>query len=53
MSEKQSKRRRYNQRLPYLTAFEAWVSRKPPFFRFIKFRRWKREAPDIERFLSD
>ena len=45
MSEKQEKRRRYNQRLEYIAAFEKWLSQEPPRIFFWRWHRWKKRRP--------
>jgi len=45
MSEKQEKKRRYNQRLEYIASFCKWLEREPPLFCLIRWHRWKKERP--------
>ena len=45
MSEKQEKRRRYNQKLAYIAAYEEWLSQEPPRIFFWRWHRWKRQRP--------
>lgn len=45
MSERKEKKRRYNLRLEYISAFNRWLSREPSMLRVISWRKWKRERP--------
>ena len=45
MSERQEKKRRYNQRLEYIVEFEKWLSAEPSLLRFFRWRKWKRGRP--------
>lgn len=45
MSESREHKRRYNQRLQYIAAFEKWLAEEPPIIRVFAWRRWKRERP--------
>lgn len=52
MSEKQMKKRRYNQRLEYIARFDSWLNGEPPMLRFRKWKKWKKNRPvwrDVER----
>lgn len=44
-SQKRARKRRYNQKLEYIAAFEKWLSKEPPRIFFRKWIRWKRERP--------
>lgn len=48
MSEKQQRKRRYNQKLTYIAAFEKWLAQEPPRIFFWKWIRWKREKPMMQ-----
>ena len=52
MSEKQEKKRRYNIKLAYISAFERWLQKEPPYILFWRWRRWKQERPDFFTFLK-
>ena len=45
MSERQEKKKRYNQRLEYIALFEKWLKAEPPICRFFKWRKWKNSRP--------
>lgn len=45
MSERQEKKRRYNQRLQYIADFNKWLESEPPMIRIITWRRWKKRRP--------
>lgn len=47
MSEKQEKRKRLNQKLQYIFAFERWLAFEPPIILFWKWRKWKAARPAI------
>ena len=48
MSEKQEKKRRYNQRLEYITDFNKWLDVEPSILRPIAWHRWKKSRPIIK-----
>lgn len=50
MSERQEKKRRYNQRLEYIAAFRKWLDQEPPMWRIASWRRWQRERPTWKEF---
>lgn len=50
MSESQEHKRRYNQRLQFIAAFEKWLAEEPPMFRIFAWWRWKRLRPTWEDF---
>lgn len=52
MSEKQEQKRRYNQRLEYIAAFNRWLYNEPPMCCVFAWRRWKRQRPVLKDFLS-
>ena len=45
MSQKRSKKRRYNLRLEYIEKFDEWLNREPPMLLFWKWKKWKNERP--------
>lgn len=45
MSERQEKKRRYNQRLEYIAAFQKWLDREPSLFRIVAWHKWKKARP--------
>lgn len=45
MSERKEKKRRYNQRLEFIAAFDAWLRAEPPMFLFRRWRKWKNNRP--------
>ena len=45
MSERQEKKRRYNQRLEYIAHFQKWIAEEPPMWRLIAWHVWKRRRP--------
>lgn len=47
MSEKQEKKRRYNQKLEWIAAFERWLADEPPIWRLWAWRNWKNSRPEI------
>lgn len=53
MSEKQEKKKRYNQRLEFIALFEKWLASEPPMWRFIKWRKWKNSRPVLKEDSAD
>ena len=49
MSEKQEKKRRYNQRLEYIADFNKWLDTEPPIVRLISWHRWKKLRPIFKK----
>lgn len=47
MSERQEKRKRYNERLCFIADFETWLALEPPMWRIFKWRKWKANRPRI------
>lgn len=45
MSERQEKKRRQNQRLAFIAAFEEWLQSEPPRMFLWHWHRWKRRRP--------
>lgn len=46
MSERQAHKRRYNQKLEFIAAFEKWLENEPPMFpRFWRWKKWKDSCP--------
>ena len=45
MSERQEKKRRYNQNLEYIADFNRWLNEEPPVLRFISWHNWKKIRP--------
>ena len=45
MSERKEKKRRYNQRLEFIAAFDAWLRAEPPMILFWRWRKWKNNRP--------
>ena len=52
MSEKQEKRRRYNRKLSYIAALEAWLRREPPMILFWQWRKWLKDRPVLDEWLG-
>lgn len=48
MSEKQEKRRRFNERMEYAAEFNAWLRKEPPMWRIFEWWRWKKTRPVME-----
>lgn len=48
MSERQDKKRRYNQRLAFIAAFTQWLNNEPSWWRFISRARWLTRRPKEE-----
>jgi hypothetical protein len=48
MSERQNKKRRYNQRLAFIAAFTQWLNNEPAWWRFISRARWLTRRPKEE-----
>ena len=48
MSERQDKKRRYNQRLAFIAAFTHWLHNEPAWWRFISRARWLSKRPKEE-----
>ena len=47
MSEKQNRKRRYNEKLEFIAEFERWLKREPSIFRIFKWHKWKKEKPEL------
>lgn len=45
MSERVEKRRRRNQRLAYIAAYNRWLEDKPSIWQFWRWRRWRKAEP--------
>lgn len=45
MSEKQEHRRRWQLRLQYISAYDAWLLREPPLWRVFSRRKWMKDRP--------
>ena len=48
MSERQEKKRRYNQRLEYIADFNKWLDAEPSILRPIAWHRWKKSRPILK-----
>lgn len=49
MSQKQHKKRRYNEKLAYIAELDRWKAAEPPIFRFFAWRRWLKNRPVYEK----
>ena len=45
MSERQEKKKRYNQRLEFIARFDKWLRAEPPMWRVFKWKKWKNNRP--------
>lgn len=45
MSERQEKKRRYNQNLEYIADFNRWLNEEPQILRFVSWHKWKKTRP--------
>lgn len=45
MSESREKKKRYNQKLEFISHFEKWAVSEPSMLVFWRWRRWLRERP--------
>ena len=45
MSERQEKKRRYNQRLEYIALFQRWLDQEPPMWHLFAWAAWKHRRP--------
>lgn len=45
MSESREHKRRYNQRLEFISKFEKWANSEPSMFNFIAWRKWLKNRP--------
>lgn len=41
MNGHQEHKRRYNQKLEYITHFEKWLADEPPMILFLRWIKWK------------
>lgn len=48
MSESKERKRRYNEKLALVAAYEHWVMTEPPKWKLISHRRWQKRRPRIE-----
>lgn len=56
MSEKQEKRKRFEQRMEYHAKLKAWLMKEPPMWRIFEWWRWKKTRPVMEglaRYLNE
>lgn len=47
MSEKQEKKKRYNQKLELINRFERWAADEPPIFMIFRWKRWLNARPKL------
>ena len=47
MIERQEKKRRYNQKLEWISNFEKWLASEPPIWKLFAWRRWKNSRPAV------
>lgn len=45
MSESREHKRRYNQRLEYIVAFNKWLEAEPPMLLILSWHRWLKSRP--------
>lgn len=45
MSERQEKRKRYNERAEYITKVMKWVESEPPKWKIFKWIKWQNSIP--------
>lgn len=53
MSESREKKRRYNERLAYISEFRAWLGGAPPKWRVFSFIRWLNAMPSHNGLFKD
>ena len=46
MSERQEHRKRYNQKLQYISEFKKWLDKEPPMYKIFKWKEWKSNRPN-------
>ena len=51
MSERQEKKRRYNQNLAYIADFNRWLNEEPPILRFVSWHNRKTKPQLIEEYI--
>jgi len=55
MSERQEKKRRFNQKMEYVAQFNAWLMKEPPMWKLRAWLHWKKTRPvmeDLARYLE-
>lgn len=45
MSERQEKKKRYNQKLELIRRFEVWAASEPPIWMFLRWKKWLASRP--------
>lgn len=45
MSERQERKKRYNQKLEYIAKYEKWLENEPPIINLIAWHKWKKQRP--------
>lgn len=56
MSEKQEKRKRFEQHMEYHAELKAWLMKEPPMWSIFEWWRWKKTRPVMEglaRYLNE
>lgn len=48
MSESKERKRRYNEKLALVAAYELWVMNEPPKWKLISHVKWQKKRPKIE-----
>lgn len=48
MSESKERKRRYNEKLALVAAYELWVLNEPPKWKLISHMKWRKKRPKIE-----
>ena len=52
MSEKQMHRQRWNAKLEFIMAYDAWLHEEPPIWKIISWRRWQKRRPIYEEYVK-
>lgn len=48
MSERQEKKKRYNQKLELILRFEVWAASEPPIWMFLRWKKWLASRPQMK-----
>ncbi len=52
MSERQEHKKRFNAKVAWCRAFEEWLRNEPSMFRIFAWRKWKKQKPNVEDYLT-
>lgn len=53
MSERREHKKRYNQKLMFISEFTKWLESEPKMILFWRWRRWKASRPLFDRMMNE